>query len=79
MGVLKSWMHETIKRIERDRLGDPNVVLDTYILSPTSYSEINHWNGGSSKEAFEQHHVLFMYDDEETYVGRMLEPLPGLA
>ena len=64
-------MHETIKRIERDRLGDPNVLLDTYILSPTRYSEISHWNGGSSKAEFEEHNVLFMYDDEESYVSKI--------
>lgn len=64
-------MHETIKIIERERLKDPSVVLETFILSPTRYSEINHWNGGASKEEFADRHVLFMYDDEATYVGQM--------
>jgi len=66
-------MHETIKDIQRNRLKDPSVSLETFILSPTRYSEISHWNGGSKKSDFNDCHVLFMYDDSHNYIDTLVE------
>lgn len=68
-------MHQTIKTIQSERFPDPTVTLETFILSPTRHEEIKHWNGGSSKDDFTQNHVLFMYDDEETYVGQLFDSI----
>lgn len=62
--------HHTIKDIE-ERLGDPNVTLNSFIISNTPYDEISHF--GYSKAEFEDHHVLFQKEDNHTYIGTMLE------
>lgn len=62
--------HQTIKDIER-RLGDPDVVLNSFIISNTAYSEVAFW--GFTKDEFEARHVLFQQEDRYTYVGTMLE------
>lgn len=65
-----------IKQIEAERLPDKNVSLDAFILSPTPFSEIKHFDESwlehrddkRTKARFRNHHVLFMYDDAETYI-----------
>lgn len=62
-----------IKEIE-ERLGDPTVRLESFILSVTSYEDVRR-NWKLSKDAMAERHVLFMEEDEdrETYVGEMLK------
>lgn len=60
--------HETIKQIERERLQDDSVVLNSFILSPTRYIEISHWAGGAGIQMFHDHNVLFM-DDDQDYIS----------
>jgi hypothetical protein len=62
--------HETIKEIA-SRLGDPEVTLNSFIISNTSYDEVSFW--GLSREEFEDSHVLFQEEDGHTYVITMLE------
>ena len=62
-----------IKEIERDRLSDPQVQLNSFILSPTPFSTISSSEEDVSKEEFTRMHVLFMYDDEETYVEELFK------
>ena len=64
-----------IKRIER-RLQDPNVRLESFILSVTSYDDVER-NWKLSKEEMEERHVLFM-EDRDTYVGEILKRM-GVA
>ena len=53
--------------------------LSAFILSPTPFSEIKHFDesfrehrdSACTKARFRDHHVLFMYDDADTYVGDM--------
>ena len=61
-----------IKEIEK-RLGDPNVRLDSFILSVTSFKTVSRsWD--MSKAEMAERHVLFMKEKEDraTYVGEML-------
>ena len=62
----------TIKKLEND-LGDPNVILNSFIVTPTEHHQIRKWNGGMSKAEFAKHHVLFQKDDRATYVKFLLE------
>ena len=65
-----------IKEIEQ-RLGDPNVRLDSFILSVTPFETVGRsWN--RSKPELAERHVLFMKEDRETYVGGMLRRM-GVA
>jgi hypothetical protein len=49
--------HEKIKEIER-RLGDPDVVLNSYIVSSTPLDVPNWWGSGIAPEIWNQNHVL---------------------
>ena len=60
-----------IKEIESERLNDDDVSLNSFILSPTPFNRIKHWDESGEKQRFTDHHILFMYDDSESYVGEM--------
>ena len=70
-----------IKQIEAERLPDKDVCLNAFILSPTHFSEIKHFDEAlrehgdtaRTKARFDEHHILFMYDDAETYVATLFE------
>ena len=67
----KIQFYETIKEIEQ-RLGDPNVTLDSFIVSNTpSHTMKMLW--GMDKAAMKKRHILFQEEDKDTYVRTMLE------
>jgi hypothetical protein len=68
--------HQTIKELEA-KLGDPTVVLSSFIISNTPYGQIAWWDPRLSKEQFEEHNVLFQVEDRATYIGNMLEGMLG--
>lgn len=68
----KIQFHETIKDIEKNRLVDPNVSLESYIISPTSRSAIEHWSDRADPKDFLDHHIVFMYDDASYYIDQIL-------
>jgi hypothetical protein len=39
-------------------LNDKDIILDSYILSNTPYSEVSFWTG-DHREEFDENHVLF--------------------
>jgi hypothetical protein len=66
----KIQFHETIKEIEQ-RLGDPNVRLQSFIVSNTPSATMQMlWS--MKKAEMQKRHVLFQEEDKETYVGAML-------
>jgi len=71
--------HATIKEIET-RLGDPDVILNSFIISNTELREVKWWTpGGMTKDEFEEHHVLFQVEDKSTYIAKMLRRVLGEA
>ena len=67
---------QTIKTLEQ-RLADPNVVLNSFIIANTRYEQVDHWltpgtGQRMSKADFEARHVLFQNEDKATYIGKML-------
>ena len=72
-GHKKIEFHQVIKGIE-ERLGDKDVILSSYIVTPTRFGNLN-W--GKSMDELEDMNVLFMNDQPDTYVAkianRMLE------
>ena len=68
----KIQFHQTIKEIEQERLNDPQVTLDSWIISPTHRSAIEHWSDGKDPRDFLNHHVVFMYDEPEGYIDQIL-------
>ncbi len=68
----KILLAKNIKDIEK-QLNDSSVSLHSSIISPTKYNEVNHWHSGlPSSEAFVEHNVFFMYDDED-YIDKMIK------
>ena len=65
--------HKTIKKIQ-EKLGDPNLLLDAFIVSNTPYTDISWWgNGGSSVQDFANNHVLFQNENKKTYIKHLLD------
>ena len=67
-GSEKIKFHKRIKQIE-ERLGNPDVILNSFILSWTKFPQLN-W--GKEKHELEDQHVLFMEDGWEEYVEKMM-------
>jgi len=68
----KIQFHQTIKDLER-QLGDPAVILNSFIISSTPLSQVKWWNGGMAKEDFEARNVLSQREDKATYIKKLLE------
>ena len=66
----KIQFYETIKEIEQ-RLDDPTVSLQSYIVSNTP-SETMRKQWGMEKSEMEEKHVLFQGEDKERYVAAIL-------
>jgi hypothetical protein len=67
----KVLFHKRIKDIEQ-RLKDPTVILDSFILSWTRYPQLK-W--GKSQNELEEMHVLFMTDDRDRYIDKLFARL----
>ena len=73
----KIQFYETVKEIEH-RLGDPNVRLDSFIISNTAAHTMKMlW--GMDKPAMEARHILFQEEDKDSYVKTMLESVGGTS
>lgn len=59
---------KTIKGLETD-LGDPNVILNSFIISNTRFSDLP---VQGNREDWEAKNVLFQVEDKDEYVGKML-------
>jgi hypothetical protein len=68
--------HITVKeRIEAEiRKTDPNVTLNSFIVSPTSYQDVRHWRDQNGIVDFNNRHVYFMGDQDQrdSYVEAIL-------
>lgn len=63
--------YRTIKSLEA-RLGDPNVILNSFIISNTPFQQVRWWTESLSKDQFTNAHVLFQKEDRTTYIKRLL-------
>ena len=71
----KIQFHKTVKDIQK-RLGDPNMILDSFIVSNTHRKDIAWWNNGSLPEQdFSNNHVLFQKDERDTYISDLFTML----
>lgn len=67
----KILFHERIKTIQ-ERLGDPDVILNSFIISWTTYPQLK-W--GVSQKELEENHILFMTDDRDGYIEKLFTKL----
>jgi hypothetical protein len=68
--------YRTIKELET-RLGNPNVILNSFIISNTPFQQVRWWTESLSKERFAESHVLFQVDDRATYIDHLLSMVLG--
>jgi len=71
----KFLFHKRIKDVEK-RLNDPNVILNSFILSWTPHPQL-HW--GIPRDEMEDKHVLFMTDDRDRYIEKLFAKLMDVA
>ena len=69
----KMLFHKRIKDVEK-RLNDPEVILNSFILSWTEYPQLK-WE--YSRQELESMHVLFMTEDRDHYVDKLFAELRG--
>jgi len=72
----KIGFYETVKEIEQ-RLGDPAITLDSYIVSNTP-SHVMRKLWGIEKPQMLERHILFQDEDKDSYVGELLAGAGGL-
>lgn len=63
----------TIKSLEV-RLGDPTVVLNSFIVATTPFKSVGWWAGDEQHE-FEKRNVLFQNENKSTYVESMFKTI----
>jgi hypothetical protein len=67
----KIGFYETVKEIEQ-RLGDPSVVLESFIVSNTP-SHVMRKQWGVEKAEMAKRHIVFQDEDKHTYIGTLLD------
>ena len=67
----KVLFHQKVKEVEL-RLGDPAVVLHSFILSWTKHGTLD-W--GLTRDQLKERHVLFMTEDKDTYIAELFARL----
>jgi hypothetical protein len=68
-GHKKIEFHRVIKDIQR-RLASDNVVMNSFIVTPTRFGKLN-WD--KTIQELEDMHVLFMEDQRDTYVAKLIQ------
>lgn len=68
IGSKKVEFHKIVKDIER-RLSSDNVILDSFIVTPTPFSNLN-W--GKTKNELEDMNVLFMDEGSTRYIEKII-------
>ncbi len=68
----KIQLYKTLKTDVEPTLNDADIILDSYILSNTPYSEVSFWNG-NHREEFDENHVLFSM--EPNYIDALFKKI----
>ncbi len=64
--------YQTIKDLEKD-LNDPNIVLNSFIVSNSEFHTLPIQIQNMSKEDWEAKNVFFQVDDRDVYIERIME------
>ncbi len=70
----KMQLYKEIKSYEK-KLNDPNLVLESFVLSETKYPDL--LNNNLTREELADHHILFMDEGYDTYLAKMLTKITG--
>lgn len=67
--------YKTLKEDIEPRLNEPNIILNSFIVTPTKLAELTFWRDGKTLEEFENHNVYFQKDDSLHYIKKILDKL----
>jgi hypothetical protein len=73
----KIQLHKTIRATIQPKLNDSNIVLNSFIISNTPYSQLTYWKDQESMEDFNSNHVLFQKEQREYYVQILMDKQIG--
>jgi hypothetical protein len=60
------------------KTGEPPLVLNAFVLSPTNFSDLLNLGGSAKKDDLESRHVLFMEEGGAKYLKKLFTALaPG--
>ena len=68
----KFGLFQEIKQIEKE-LADPDIILNAFILSVTSFTDLLNVTGSTTKSELEDRNVLFMDNGRSGYLEKLLE------
>lgn len=71
----KIQLHKKLKTETQPKLGDPNIELNSFIISNTPYNQLTHWKGQDSINDFNANNVLFQKDQKVDYLRILFEGL----
>ncbi|MFZ4751906.1 MAG: DEAD/DEAH box helicase family protein [Chitinophagaceae bacterium] len=71
----KIQLHKSIKKTIQAKLNDPNIELNSFIISNTPYNQLSHWKGQESMEDFNSNHVLFQKEQRNSYMNIILQKM----
>jgi hypothetical protein len=72
----KLGLYKEVKIIE-EKIGDPNLTLNAFILTPTAFSDLLNVGDSKKKGQLEDRHVLFMGDGAVVYLAKMFNRIAG--
>lgn len=71
----KIQLHKSIKTIIQPKLNDPDIELNSFIISNTPYNQLIHWKGQECMDDFNTNHVLFQKEQREFYIQILIDKL----
>ena len=71
LGDPKIQLYNLLKSEIEPKLNDPDIILDSFIVSNTPYEEISFWNPCEDKSIFKKNHIVFQMDNE--YIGELFK------
>ena len=66
----KIQLYNLLKSEIEPKLNDPDIVLDSFIVSNTPYKEISFWNPCEDKSVFKKNHIVFQMENED-YISEL--------
>jgi len=69
--------YNTLKETIEPKLKEPNVILNSFIVTPTKLAELNFWQDGKTIEDFASHNVYFQKEDNN-YIRKILMKMLSL-
>jgi hypothetical protein len=69
----KIQLHKSIKTTIQPKLNDPNIELNSFIISNTPYNQLTHWKGQESMEDFNSNHILFQKEQRQNYIEIIID------